>query len=273
MVASIEYIERVIATFAAATEANLHTPSRQGNIIVLDGSVADELMVTGDLHGHRRNFNLIRRIADLEKHPRRHVLIQEVCHGGPTYPQNGGCMSHAVLEDVAKFKVQFPDRVHFILANHELAELTDYPIQKNKQMLNLQFRLGLQQMYGMASEKVREAYMPFLQSCPLAVRMPNGVFISHSLPEGVDSRTFDTTIFSRPIPLLEYFDRKAVFDLVWGRDYRPENAAAFAQMVGAKVLIHGHEPCPEGFRVPNRRSFSTAAANRAATYSCRSRGS
>ncbi len=251
MVASIEYIERVIATFTAAAEANLHTPSRQGNLVVLDGTAADELMVTGNLHGHRRNFNLIRRIAALEKHPRRHVLVQEVCHGGPTYPQNGGCMSHAVLEDVAKFKVQFPDRVHFILANHELAELTDYPIQKNKQMLNLQFRLGLQQMYGVASEKVREAYLPFLQSCPLAVRMPNGVFISHSLPEGVDSRDFDTTIFDRPVPLSEYFERKAVFELVWGRDYRPENAAAFARMVGAKVLIHGHEPCPEGFSVPN----------------------
>jgi hypothetical protein len=251
MVASIEYIERVLATFAAATEANLQTPSRQGNIIVLDGAVGDELMVTGDLHGHRRNFNLIRRIAALETHPRRHVLVQEVCHGGPTYPQNGGCMSHAVLEDVAKFKVQFPDRVHFILSNHELAELSDYPILKNKQMLNLQFRLGLQQMYGPASEKVREAYLPFLQSCPLALRMPNGVFISHSLPEGVDGRNFDTTIFSRPIPPLEYFEHKTVFELVWGRDYRPANAAAFAEMVGAKVLIHGHEPCPEGFSTPN----------------------
>ena len=273
MVASIEYIERVIATFNAATEANLHTPSRQGNLIVLDGTLADELMVTGDLHGHRRNFNLIRRIAALDKHPRRHVLVQEVCHGGPTYPQNGGCMSHTVLEDVAKFKVQFPDRVHFILGNHELAELTEYPIQKNKQMLNLLFRLGLQQMYGAASEKVREAYLPFLQSCPLGVRMPNGVFISHSLPEGVDSRTFDTTIFSRTIPLVEYFDRTAVFELVWGRDYRPENAAAFAKMVGAKVLMHGHEPCPEGFNVPNpARSFSTAAGNGPAMPSCRSKG-
>jgi hypothetical protein len=251
MVASIEYIERVLATFAAATKANLQTPSRQGNLIVLDGTLGDELMVTGDLHGHRRNFNLIRRIAALETHPRRHVLVQEVCHGGPTYPQNGGCMSHAVLEDVAKFKVQFPDRVHFILSNHELAELSDYPILKNKQMLNLQFRLGLQQMYGLASEKVREACLPFLQSCPLALRMPNGVFISHSLPEGVDGRNFDTTIFSRPIPLLEYFEHKAVFELVWGRDYRPSNAAAFAEMVGAKVLIHGHEPCPEGFSTPN----------------------
>ena len=114
MVASIEYIERVIATFTAAAEANLHAPGRQGNTIVLDGAAADEIMVTGDLHGHRRNFNLIRRIAALETLPRRHVVVQEVCHGGPTYPQNGGCMSHAVVEDIARLKVQYPDRVHFL---------------------------------------------------------------------------------------------------------------------------------------------------------------
>ena len=57
-------------------------------------------------------------------------------------------MSHAILEDIARLKVRYPDRVHFLLGNHELAELTDYPIQKNKQMLNVLFRMGLEQMYG-----------------------------------------------------------------------------------------------------------------------------
>ena len=59
---------------------------------------------------------------------------------------------HAILEDVARLKVRFPDRVHFLLGNHELAELTDYPIQKNRQMLNVLFRMGLGQMYGPESD-------------------------------------------------------------------------------------------------------------------------
>ncbi len=46
-------------------------------------------------------------------------------------------MSHTMLEDVAKLKTQYPERVHFLLGNHELSELTEYPIQKNKQMLNM----------------------------------------------------------------------------------------------------------------------------------------
>jgi len=251
MVASIAYIENIIATFGRASEANRNTPGREGNLVVLSPELADEVMITGDLHGHRRNFNLIKRIAALAGHPRRHLVLQEVCHGGPAYPQNGGCMSHTLLEDVAKLKVEHPQRVHFLLGNHELAEMTDYPIQKNKQMLNLLFRLGLQQAYGPAADKVRQAFFPFLRSCPLGLWLPGGVFVSHSVPEDVDTRPFDKTIFHRELDEGEFFERTSVFHLVWGRDYRQENARAFADLMGAKVLINGHEPCPEGFSAPN----------------------
>jgi hypothetical protein len=251
MVASIAYIENTCATFGKASGANRQTPGRQGNMIVLTPELADEVMITGDLHGHRRNFNLIKKIAALDSHPRRHLILQEVCHGGPTYPQNGGCMSHTLLEDVAKLKVEYPERVHFLLGNHELAELTDYPIQKNKQMLNLLFRLGLQQMYGPATDRVRESFFPFLRSCPLAVRLPGGVFVSHSVPDYVDIREFDTTIFTRELDDSDFFERTGVFQLVWGRDYRGENARAFADLMSATVLINGHEPCREGFGTPN----------------------
>lgn len=251
MVATIEYIEKIIATYGEATEANLKTPGRKGTVVTLTPEIADEVMIAGDLHGHRRNFNSLETIADLAGHPRRHLILQEVCHGGPTYPSNGGCMSHTLLEDVAKLIVRYRGRVHFVLGNHELAELTDYPIQKNKQMLNLLFRLGLQQTYGAATEKIREAYFPFLLSCPLGVRLPGGVFMTHSVPENCDSRPFDRSIFTRQPDSSEYYQRTAIFDLVWGRDYRQENARAFAELVGAKVLINGHEPCPEGFATPN----------------------
>jgi hypothetical protein len=251
MVASIDYIERIIGFFGQATEANLATPGRAGNLVELTPELADEVMITGDLHGHRRNFNLIKRTAALAENPRRHLVLQEVCHGGSTYPETGGCMSHTVLEDVARLKTEFPDRVHFILGNHELAELADYPIQKNKQMLNLLFRLGLQQMYGPATDRVREAFTPFLRSSPLAVRLPHGVFISHSIPEKCDERRFDVSIFTRELDDIDYVERTGIFELVWGRDYREENARAFADLVGARVLINGHEPCPQGYNAPN----------------------
>lgn len=255
MVAKIDYIEKIIATYGQAAEANLRTPGRRGNVIVLTPEIADEVMITGDLHGHRVNFNALRKTADLQNRPGRHLILQEVCHGGPTYPSNGGCMSHTMLEDVARLKTEYPDRVHFILGNHELAELTDYPIQKNKQMLNLLFRLGLQHVYGPATDKVRKAYFPFLMSCPLGVRLPGGILVTHSVPENVDSRPFDRSIFTREIEPAEYYGRTGFFRLVWGRDYRAENARAFAELMDASVLINGHEPCADGFSVPNEHQI------------------
>lgn len=251
MVATSQYIEAVISTFRRAAEANANTPGRDGNVVTITPEMADEVMITADLHGHRRNFNAIKKIADLERRPRRHIILQEVCHGGPSYPSNGGCMSHAMLEDVARLKATYPERVHFLLSNHELAELTDYPIIKAKKMLNLMFRLGIQEMYAAAAEQVREAYNEFIRTCPLAVRLPGDIFVCHSLPERSDNRSFDRTIFSRPLDAVDLMEHGNVFDLVWGRDYRVENARAFAKMVTAKVLIHGHEPCPEGYSTPN----------------------
>jgi hypothetical protein len=251
MVASPDYVENTIALYQQAAADNFGTAGRSGNLVDLTTELAADLMITGDLHGHRRNFNLICKIAALDENPRRHLLMQEVCHGGPSYPHNGGCMSHSVLEDIARMVVKYPGRVHFMLGNHELAEVTDYPIQKNRQMLNLLFRMGLQHMYGDSCERVREAMVAFLRSCPLAVRMPGGVFICHSVPDHLDTREFDASIFARPMDPLEFYERGEVFRLVWGRDHRGENARRFVDLMGARVVINGHEPCSEGFMAPN----------------------
>ena len=266
MVASIEYIERVIATYERATEANLNQAARTGNQVLITADAADDVMITGDLHGNRPNFNAIKKIARLNSQPGRHLILQEVCHGGPTYPKGGGCMSHTMLEDVAKLKDQYPERVHFILSNHEMAELTDYPISKGQKMLNLVFRYGLQEVYGPAAERVREAYLPFIKSCPLAVRLPGDVVVCHSAPENVDQYSFDCSILDRPLEPLDYQEHQPLFKMLWGRDYRPENAAAFARLAQARVLIHGHDPCREGFKAPNDIQLILDCCSKPASY-------
>lgn len=266
MPATIEFIENVIQTYERAAEASRNTPTRQGNLIVLDEDAGEDVMITADLHGHRKNFNAIKRIAALEEHPRRHLILHEVCHGGPTYPTNGGCMSHGMLEDVAKLKAAYPDRVHFILSNHELAELTDYPILKSRKMLNLMFRLGMQEMYGPATDKVRDAYLLFLSSCPLGVRLPGNVLVCHSLPDEVDRRGWDASVLTKPLDRLDYREQGPVFQLVWGRDFREANAKAFAKLVGAEVLVHGHEPCEQGYALPNTVQIILDCCHERGTY-------
>ncbi|MEZ6069239.1 MAG: hypothetical protein R3C10_02990 [Pirellulales bacterium] len=266
MVASIQYIEEVIDTYAKAAEANRRLPARRGNVVEITEEIADDVMITADLHGHRRNYNMIRQKAALDEHPRRHLVMQEVCHGGPTYPENGGCMSHTMLEDVAKLKAKYPERVHFILSNHEMAELTDYPILKAKKMLNLMFRLGMQQMYGPATEKVREAALDFIRSLPIAVRLPGGIFICHTIPEEVDRQGFDVEFLDRPLEAIDYQEQGPLFRMMWGRDHRAENARAFADRVGARLLINGHEPCPDGFCRPNDVQLILDCCNEKGSY-------
>src|SRR5690606_19722599 len=145
---------------------------------------------TADLHGHRENFEAILKLADLERNTHRHLILQEVCHGGPMYPDKCACMSHLMLEDIARLKLQFPDRVHYILSNHELAEMTDYPIVKGHRMLNLLFRSGLHEAYGDAADDVHAAHSAFLRSLPLGVRLPHGILITHSAPPNVDRKGF-----------------------------------------------------------------------------------
>ena len=255
MVATIEYIEKIIETFALAHHANAATEARLGNVIELKPSLGDEVMVTADLHGHRPNFNAIRQIADLANHPKRHLIIQEVCHGGPKYSTNGGCMSHMMLEDVAKLKVEFPQQVHILMSNHEWAELTDNPILKSQQILNLLFRFGMQEMYGPATDTVRAAYLPFLRTLPLAVRVEQGIWISHTLPENVDREGFDTRLLDKEINEEDLEENGPLFRFIWGRDFRQANADAFAAAVDAEILIHGHEPTEEGFEIPNARQI------------------
>ncbi|WP_425617463.1 hypothetical protein NA78x_001141 [Anatilimnocola sp. NA78] len=266
MAASSAHIESVIQCCVQAAAANRATAARKGNIVSLDIDDGDEVLISADLHGNRLNFKRLVQVADLAGHPRRHLVMQEVCHGGPSYPGDAGCMSHLLLEDVARLKCEYPERFHFLLSNHELAELGDFPICKSKKMLNLQFRAGINELYGSAADRVRCSYMQFIGTCPLAIRLAGGVFISHSLPDRCDSHGFDLKIFERPLTCADWQQGSDVFRLVWGRDYRAANAAAFAKLVSAQMLVNGHEPCADGVHSPNPQQIILDCCSGRAAY-------
>ncbi|MDO4550397.1 MAG: metallophosphoesterase [Planctomycetia bacterium] len=248
--------EETISLFHEATEANQRTAALQGNTVVLHEGNAEDVLLTGDIHGNAENYRAIVQKAEMETHARRHLVFQEICHGGGFYPEGGGCRSHQVLEDVVEMKVRYPQRVHHILSNHEMAELTEYPIQKSKQLLNYTFASGLRYCYGARADDVRLAMVGYLESCPLAVRISDKIFFSHSIPEHLDvsGQTFDRTIFFRALdPGSDFVRDGSVYRLVWGRDYRQVNADIFAEIVNADILVTGHDPCLDGCKFPNFR--------------------
>jgi hypothetical protein len=241
-------VATALRTLKMATRDNCEHPNRLGNIIALTPEIADEILITADLHGHRENFERIVELADLDQNPRRHLVLQEVCHGGPQDGE-GGCQSHLMLGDVAELKNRYPGRVHYLMSNHELSELTDYPLMKGGAIWMIAFRLGIKNTFGDDWESVLLAYKEFIASCPLGICLPSEIFISHSLPENVPERGFDASVFRRPLSPADLDIEGPVGQLVWGRDYRSENAAAFADLVRARTLIHGHTPCDGGFNI------------------------
>jgi len=255
MIATAAEIEETIASLELAAQLCRKTPGRFGSITELPAQPGADVLVGGDLHGNCGNFGELCRRAALDQNPTRHIVLQEICHGGPAYSDAGECMSHQLLEGVARLKVRFPERVHLLMGNHELAELADLPIHKNRRMLNLAFRQGLYVRYGSASPRVHRACLEFLATWPLACRTADGIFISHSIPEQCDRCPFDGGKLEAWLDLNEVGRQSAIFDLVWGRDYRQANADAFAQQVGARLLVNGHEPCPSGYYVPNTRQL------------------
>ena len=113
---------KVLSTIRRATELFRKTPGRSGGIISLED--ATDVMVVGDLHGNLHAFKKVLTSAALDRHPQRHLVLQELIHGPPLYPDDGGDRSHQLLDVVAALKCQYPERGHLILGNHELSELT-----------------------------------------------------------------------------------------------------------------------------------------------------
>lgn len=250
MRATVEFLNELVDRFAVATKANRATPGRRGSVIQLGPEDAADVLVIGDLHGNRMNFNKVLKFADLDEHPKRHLVLQEVVHGGPAY-EGGGDMSHMLLEDVAKLKAKYPSRVHFLLSNHELSEVTNVSLNKGGLSQNHLFAVGMELAYGPAAARIKECYHEFIRSCPLAVRLKNGVFISHTLPDKKAAKSFDAKVLTRELIEEDILIGGSAYAMVWGREHDNNFVAKFAKLFKSSVLVNGHEPSAQGVECPN----------------------
>jgi hypothetical protein len=245
--------ERLLNTLRRAARECRATPGRRGRFIELCD--ADEVLVAGDLHGNLTNFRKLLALAALDRHPRRHLVLQEVIHGPQRYP-GGGDRSHQALDLVAALKCQYTHQVHFLLGNHELAQHTNRRVLKNDEDLNRLFLDGVLTAYPQHADDVAAAYHDLFDAAPLALRTPNRVFLSHSLPPARYLEGWRLDVLTRDtIPPHELEPGGAVHALLWGRDTAAETAAAFLARVDADLLVSGHVPCESGFDVPNEQQL------------------
>jgi hypothetical protein len=255
---------RLLITLRRAAQSFRTTPGRRGRLVCLDD--AADVLVAGDLHGHLDNFRRLLLVADLGQNPRRHFVVQEVIHGPHSYPA-GGDKSHQLLDLTAALACQYPHRVHYLLGNHELAQATARRISKGEVDLNQAFREGVSTAYGPQATEVYAAYQELWAACPVALRTANRVFLSHSLPPASRLPEFDPAALERdPSTEADLRPGGSVHMLVWGRDTRAENVAAFLARVEADLLVSGHIPCDRGFDLPSDRQLILDCAGTPAGY-------
>lgn len=247
--------QKVLATLQRAENLFRNTPGRRGSVVHLDN--AEEVMVVGDLHGHIGTFSQVLKLAKLEAHSGRHLILQELVHDPRADPDDDiGDLSHRLVDVVCALKCQFPTRVHYLPGNHELSEVTRRSIAKNRVPLNALFLKGIESDYGPAAGAIHAAYQSLFAALPLAVRTPNRVLVVHTIPEGRDLETFDPAIFEADVWPTESLARGgSVYGLTWGRDSSPETADRFAAIVDIDFFVNGHQPVDEGFRVANHRQL------------------
>lgn len=244
---------KILATVRKAGALLRSTPGRAGSVV---RAFADDLMVVGDLHGNIRAFKWVLAEAALDAHPNRHLVLQELIHEINKNDDDRPDLSHRLVDVVCALKCQYPDRVHVILGNHELSELTGRVIGKDGRTLNARFRDGIRRSYGDAADEVYAAYQKLFSDMPLAVRTPNRVFCCHTLPDGDWLDDLDLSVLEAENWPEEAMKRRGtVYAMTWGRDTSPETADRFAAMVDADLFVTGHQPCDEGFRQANHRTL------------------
>jgi hypothetical protein len=248
--------QRLLNTLRQAVQACKNTPGRQGRHI--DLTHVEDCLVVGDLHGHLMNFKKLYEFAQLGTFPRRHLVVQEVIHSGQALGGSGGDMSHRLLDVVAALKCMYPTRVHYLMGNHELSQWTGRAITKSGVDLNEFFRQGVRTSYGVDADAILAAYNDFFATLPVSIRLPNRVFLSHSLPglkrlpdwNLADIQREDTEYREE-----DYLLGGCVHAVVWGRDISEEAVAGYLAKVDADLLISGHIPCTEGYMTPNSRQL------------------
>jgi predicted phosphodiesterase len=236
--------QTIIDLLNKGIEAGNADKFRRGNVIHLPAS--GSLILTGDIHGHRRNFERIVAFADLPNNPDRHIVLQEIIHGGPEDSQ-GGCLSYQLLFDAVRYKLTFPDRVHIIMGNHDTACINNSEVMKDGKEMNRAMRLALDREFQQTGANVELAIRQLLFSQPLALRCENRIWVSHSLPGDRFVDKFDPTILDRQLKVNDVVRPGSAYLLTWGRKHSQALLDKMAKLFDVDIFILGHQPQEQGW--------------------------
>jgi predicted phosphodiesterase len=236
--------QTIIDLLNSGTEAINADKFRRGNVIYLPFDV--HLIATGDIHGHRRNFERIVAFADLANNTDKHIVLQEIIHGGPEDAE-GGCLSYKLLFDVVRYKLSFPDRVHIIMGNHDITFINNSEVMKDGREMNRSMRLALEREFQQAGADIELAIKQLLFSQPLAAKCENRIWLSHSLPGDRFVDKFDRQILDRQLKTDDCEKPGSAYLLTWGRNISQQTLDKMAKLLDVDIFILGHQPQQQGW--------------------------
>lgn len=247
--------EAVMACFRRAAEAQRDASCRRGSIDVIHAP--GTLIATGDLHDNPLHLERVERVARLGPHARGdestapHATFHEIIHSDRLIGRAD--LSYRALARVAWLKAQHPERVHVLLANHELAQVVGAGIVKNGVRCVDAFNDGLEWAFGERAEDVGRAIGEFIRAMPLALRTEGSrraVLCAHSLPAPAQMARFDPGVLDRALVEDDYVPLTGSAHLmVWGRGYDAELLEDLVERWGVSLFILGHEHAETGVEV------------------------
>lgn len=243
-------------TYRDAARLNREDPLMEGSLMRFPDY--GQLVMTGDMHGHRRNFAKLKRFCNLEHSAARHVILHELIHAEPACFGDAD-LSHELLLEAAEWKCAYPDQVHFLQSNHELSQLTGHDISKGGRVVTRDFEDGVAATYGSGFIEVIKAMADFIESFPLAGVTANRIFLSHSLPGPRDYEQFDPTVFKDSAHPADLLEGGSVYSLVWGRNQTTVVLEELCMRLDVDTFLCGHQPQETGYGVLHDRMIILAS--------------
>lgn len=271
----------VEAALLVGARACLEVSIRRGSCEVVEvrsvdaGMPAATLIATGDLHDNPLHMARLVRAAGIEEafaarsagddaREPAHLTLHELIHGDRL--MNGLDYSYRVLVRAAMLKSMFPERVHVLLANHELAQLTGAQVAKSGVRCNEAFDEAIDVTFGSDAERVRAAVHAFIRALPLGVRFDRGafaegegdvgdIFCAHSLPAPGILESFDWGVLDRALTDDDLKPRSgAAHQMTWGRGHTGADYDLAHKRLGTGLFLLGHELAEEGWHAAARNA-------------------
>jgi len=243
---SIDYqnAEAVIELLERAAEHCRNEVHRDRSVVRLPNE--GWLLATGDLHDNPFHLEKMLRAIRLDKSPDRHIILHELIHGENLI--NGMDFSYRMLCRVAEVKCEYPNQVHPLLANHELAQMTGRGVGKGAGDSVELFREALEFVFGSDdAARVEQAINAFIASWPLALITANGFLCAHSLPAEFAMKAFDPMVFDRDLVDEDYEPKTgSAYLMVWGRKHSADHLDRLADLFGVRLFCLGHEHAENG---------------------------